>query len=64
MQSPYLAVANKSMEQMRQLLTEFGMSPASRTRLSVDPVEAEPDPLDRLRSRRAQMTGWEMEETR
>ena len=27
MQSPYLAVANKSMEQMRGLLTEFGMSP-------------------------------------
>jgi P27 family predicted phage terminase small subunit len=53
MQSPYLAVANKSMEQMRQLLTEFGMSPASRTRLGVNPVEAEPDPLDLLRSRRA-----------
>jgi P27 family predicted phage terminase small subunit len=35
MQSPYLAVANKAMEQMRGLLTEFGMSPASRTRLSV-----------------------------
>jgi P27 family predicted phage terminase small subunit len=35
MQSPYLAVANKTMEQMRGLLTEFGMSPASRTRISV-----------------------------
>jgi P27 family predicted phage terminase small subunit len=35
MQSPYLAVANKAMEQMRGLLTEFGMSPASRTRISV-----------------------------
>jgi P27 family predicted phage terminase small subunit len=36
MQSPYLAVANKAMEQMRALLAEFGMSPASRTRISVD----------------------------
>lgn len=35
MQSPYLAVANMAMQQMRGLLTEFGMSPASRTRLSV-----------------------------
>jgi P27 family predicted phage terminase small subunit len=35
MQSPYLAVANKAIEQMRGLLTEFGMSPASRTRISV-----------------------------
>lgn len=32
MQSPYQAVANKAMEQMRALLTEFGMSPSSRTR--------------------------------
>jgi len=42
MQSPYLAVANKSMEQMRGLLTEFGMSPASRARISVqEPSDAD-----------------------
>jgi P27 family predicted phage terminase small subunit len=28
MQSPYLAVANKAMEQMTRLLVEFGVSPA------------------------------------
>jgi P27 family predicted phage terminase small subunit len=33
-QSPYLGVANKAMEQMRSLLSEFGMSPASRTRVA------------------------------
>ena len=44
MQSPYLAVANKAMEQMRGLLTEFGMSPASRTRISVqEPLDSDPE---------------------
>ena len=33
-QSPYLAVANRALEQMRSFLSEFGMSPASRTRVS------------------------------
>jgi P27 family predicted phage terminase small subunit len=41
MQSPYLAVANKAIEQMRGLLSEFGMSPASRTRISVEPLSEE-----------------------
>ena len=36
-QSPYLAIANKAMEQMAKLLAEFGMSPSSRTRVSVAP---------------------------
>ena len=33
-QSPYLAIANKAMEQMGKFLAEFGMSPASRTRVT------------------------------
>jgi P27 family predicted phage terminase small subunit len=36
-QSPYLAIANKAMDQMTKLLTEFGMSPSSRTRVAVAP---------------------------
>lgn len=44
MQSPYLAIANKALDQMRQLLQEFGMSPSSRTRVSVVPM---PDPADK-----------------
>jgi phage terminase small subunit len=32
LQSPYLAIANKAAEQVRLLLSEFGMSPSSRTR--------------------------------
>lgn len=35
MQSPYLAVANKAMEQMQRMLVEFGMTPSSRSRIKV-----------------------------
>jgi P27 family predicted phage terminase small subunit len=34
--SPYLTIANRAMEQMRQFLSEFGMSPASRSRIETD----------------------------
>lgn len=33
MQSPYLAIANKAMEQMIKLMGELGMTPAARTRI-------------------------------
>ena len=46
-QSPYLAVANKALEQMRSLLSEFGMSPASRSRVSGGTIREE-DEFDRL----------------
>jgi P27 family predicted phage terminase small subunit len=36
-QSPYLAVANKAAEQVRLLLGEFGLSPASRARVHAAP---------------------------
>jgi P27 family predicted phage terminase small subunit len=48
MQSPYLAIANKAMEQMRALLAEFGMSPSSRTRVHATPQVDEDDPMERL----------------
>ena len=41
-QSPYLAVANRALEQMRSLLSEFGMSPASRVKVHVESRQ-EPD---------------------
>jgi len=47
MQSPYLAVANKAMEQIRAMLTEFGMSPSSRTRVHATPQPDEEDELER-----------------
>lgn len=61
MQSPYLAIANKAMEQMARLLVEFGMSPSSRSRVEmappassepayVAPEEQEDDPRQYLRA--------------
>jgi len=44
-QSPYLAVANRALEQMRSLLAEFGMSPASRSRVTATSA-AEEDPFE------------------
>jgi len=35
-QSPYLAVANKAMAMLTTMLSEFGMTPAARTRIRVD----------------------------
>src|SRR6185295_9700291 len=52
MQSPYLAIANKAMEQMRAMLCEFGMSPSSRTRVHATPPPREDNALEALRKRR------------
>jgi len=41
-QSPYLPIANRAMEQMMRLLVEFGMSPSSRSRVTVQPQPPEP----------------------
>lgn len=51
MQSPFLAIANKAFDQMRALLTEFGMTPSSRVKVKVQ-QPATSDPMDDyLRSR-------------
>lgn len=44
MVSPYLTVANKALEQMVKLLTEFGGTPSSRSRVAAAP----PAPKSRL----------------
>lgn len=53
MQNPFLPVANKAIEQMRSFLSEFGMTPASRTRIEVNPVSpqagSDDDAWDRLK---------------
>ena len=51
MQSPFLAIANKAMEQMRGFLIEFGMTPASRTRVHAEP-SVQDDPLEEFLSPR------------
>jgi P27 family predicted phage terminase small subunit len=56
MQSPFLAIANKAFEQMRSMLTEFGMTPSSRTRVRVASPGAE-DPMDEFLRRGAALAG-------
>jgi P27 family predicted phage terminase small subunit len=44
--SPFLHVANACLKQLRLLLSEFGCSPASRTRISVAEMEKLDDPFE------------------
>lgn len=37
MPSPFLAIANKALEQINRFSSEFGMTPASRTRIQTTP---------------------------
>ena len=43
---PLLSVRKQAMEQMHKFLTEFGMTPASRSRIIVDKSEGTEDALD------------------
>ena len=49
--SPYVTIINQCMRTMKQLLTEFGMTPASRTRIQIEKPPEE-DPFDEFLSRR------------
>lgn len=49
MQSPYVAIANKQAELMMRIASEFGFTPASRSRIAVpDERPKQPDLLDGL----------------
>lgn len=45
MLSPYYTVANQSLMQMRAYLTEFGMTPSARSRISIRNAESS-DPME------------------
>jgi P27 family predicted phage terminase small subunit len=47
MQSPYIAIANRQAEIMMRIASEFGFTPASRSRIAT-PSESEPSLFDRL----------------
>jgi P27 family predicted phage terminase small subunit len=47
MQSPYVAVANKQVEIMVRIASEFGMTPSSRTRIRIGEQTPE-DPFERF----------------
>jgi phage terminase small subunit len=46
-QSPYIAIANRQAEIMLRIASEFGFTPASRSRIAT-PSESEPSLFDRL----------------
>jgi P27 family predicted phage terminase small subunit len=48
-QSPYVAIANRQAEIMMRIASEFGFTPASRSRIST-PSKAEPTLFDMLES--------------
>ncbi len=37
LQSPWLSISNRALDQMQKIAAEFGMTPSSRTGISVDP---------------------------
>lgn len=61
-QSPFVAIANKAGEQVRLLLSEFGMSPSSRTRVHAIPLANEDNALEALRRRRREQEERRAEE--
>jgi P27 family predicted phage terminase small subunit len=46
--SPYIGIADKAMNQIRAIGTEFGFTPSARTRLHVSPSQKHGDPNDPL----------------
>lgn len=45
-QNPYLGIANTAIDIMRKFLTEFGMTPSSRSRISAGETDDEPQKDD------------------
>ena len=45
-QSPFLQIANKAFDQMKGMLTEFGMTPSSRSKVHAGEVDKPKDPWD------------------
>lgn len=57
-QNPHSATANKAFDQVRKMLAEFGLTPATRARLQIAPRE-EQDELEKLLFRRNVSVGRE-----
>lgn len=49
--SPWISIASKALAEMRQYISEFGLSPAARTRIQVKPAEKE-DEYESFRRKR------------
>ena len=49
MQNPYLAVVNKTLDQMKAYLAELGLTPAARTRVTATAAPDEENPWEALK---------------
>lgn len=49
-QRPEVSISHKVLDQLKSLLTEFGLTPASRSRISLPPAEEGEDPMEALLS--------------
>lgn len=59
MMNPHLSVANKALNQLRQLAGELGLSPSSRTRISTPPArDAEQDAFAEWKARKSPAIGY------
>lgn len=57
-QSPYLAIANKALAQMKSLMGEMGLTPASRVRIPKQaPSSAKPPAAPRVEQSQAEVAG-------
>jgi P27 family predicted phage terminase small subunit len=52
-QSPYVSIANRQTEIMMRIASEFGFTPASRSRISAPPQQITPSLFDRLDPRKS-----------
>ena len=49
--SPYITISRQMSQIVKAFATEFGLTPGSRTRISVEPAEGQSDPFEKWRSR-------------
>ena len=55
-QNPYLAIANRALDQLNKLGTEFGMTPSSRSRVKVELPNAESELEEMLFGKRIKVS--------
>jgi P27 family predicted phage terminase small subunit len=62
-QNPFLAVANRCMNQMAQIESEFGLTPSARTRIRMEELTGEIDPFEEYLRGGKQLDLWRPEKT-
>jgi P27 family predicted phage terminase small subunit len=62
-QNPFLAVANKCMNQMAQIESEFGLTPSSRSRIRMEEPNDTIDPFEEFLKRGKQLDLWQKDQT-